>query len=221
MAMLWQDNFENYGTTVGGVISPPTAISSVYTTTNGTDSLLIANGHESPYAIRFPAAATYTTYFITGDLTVDATTVLGCALKFSSLLEYGFLILLDGTVGVVLHLEPTGKLSFYRGSTLLGTSAAACVSVGPWYYVEVKVTCGGGVSGSYEVRVNGVNVLSASGVNTKEGVHDYYTKLKVQGMGAIYDIDCLYFLDSIGASYNDFLGDPHTTITTPLMAMAI
>lgn len=75
------------------------------------------------------------------------------------------------TTHLSLYVDSTGKLYLYRGTsagTLLGSSAAGVVTAGVWYYLELHAVIDNTV-GEYEVRVDGVNVLSGSGADTQNG----------------------------------------------------
>ena len=72
---------------------------------------------------------------------------------------------------VSVNIEANGKLSVYRGSTLvggfvlLGTSTFA-LQGGNWYQIQFKVTIHNS-TGSFELKVNGTTILSASGIDTQ------------------------------------------------------
>lgn len=116
----------------------------------------------------------------------------------------------DGTT--VTHLSiganADGSLSIWRGTTsgtLLGTSATGLVSVGVWYYLEVHAIIDDTV-GAYEVRVDGVNVLSATGVDTRNGGTD--PKITVFGVGRQSTdrtwYDDIYFITGDGVGVSGF-----------------
>lgn len=69
-----------------------------------------------------------------------------------------------------LGVDATGKLYAYGGNlgSLLGASAVGAVSflAGNWTYIECEVVVNGS-TGSFNAYVNGVQVFSLSGVNTK------------------------------------------------------
>ena len=89
------------------------------------------------------------------------------------------------------------------GGTVLGKTTGMALSPGHWFHIELKVKCA--TSGTYELRVGGVTVVSGSG-NTKLGTHDYHDGFRLRG-GYGGRIDDLYFLDASGSVNNDFLGN--------------
>jgi hypothetical protein len=128
-----------------------------------------------------------------------------------------FIQLKEGTtVHLTLALTRTGassgmiKLAMYRGTeagTLLGTSTYE-LNAGSWYYIEFKGAIHD-TTGTYEVRVDGVNKLSDSNVDTRNAGTGIFNTVRVNGPldGSVYAwVDDLYILDGSGASMNDFLG---------------
>lgn len=122
-------------------------------------------------------------------------------------------ILDGGTEQVSIDINPAGTLSLYRGSaagTLLGTSSTA-LSINTYYYVELKVVVHA-TTGTYEIRLNGTNILSGTGANTAGSGVAQWTGVQIgrnySGAGAatIQDFDDLYVCDGSGTVNNDFLG---------------
>lgn len=75
------------------------------------------------------------------------------------------------TTHLSLHVNSDGSVSLYRGTsagTLLGSSAASVLNLATWAYVEMRALIDDTV-GAYEIRVDGVNVLSGSGADTRNG----------------------------------------------------
>lgn len=96
------------------------------------------------------------------------------------------------------------------GSTLAGPSVKK-IFTGVWYYLELKVYIHS-TSGSFELRVDGVPVLSASGVNTmpygSSGVNNFSIGKFQNTNGLRYcRYDDIYVCDSSGSKNNNFLGD--------------
>lgn len=113
----------------------------------------------------------------------------------------------DSTIQLDIYVNNDGSLSIRRGaSTVLGTSAVGLVSPGVWNYIEFKATINN--SGSYELRFNGTNILSDSGVDTQQSSNAYMNKFGFVAAGYTNrNIDDFYFLDTSGSTNNDFLGD--------------
>jgi hypothetical protein len=211
--LLWIEGFEGFG--VSGAPSPANVMARKYATVVSESDIAIQAGRWSGYSIKFTSQYNAITL---PNLTTNATLVVGFAFKPYPIAYYDheFLTFYDGaTRGINLRLiQATRRLAVYRGDTLLGTSVDA-LTVSLWYYIELKVVCND-TTGSYEVRVNGVNVLSATGVDTKEGTNNYHTTFKISGKyGENPSFDDLYCLDGSGAINNDFLGIRQVLATYP------
>jgi len=105
-----------------------------------------------------------------------------------------------------LETDASGKIYVKRGSTTLGASGDAGTEVNvfgddAWHYIELKVVIDS-VAGSWELRVDGVESASGSGVNTGTAASaidfelDYYDQY----------IDDVYICDGDGTANNDFIG---------------
>lgn len=120
---------------------------------------------------------------------------------------------MDATSGTQLTLRygPAANLQIALGSgAWIEESAPLSMQPRTWNYVEIKFTIDDTV-GSYEVRINGLLVMSATGINT-----DFTEAGEVsqhQFTGAITDQlwDDIYICDDTGAEFNDWLG-PNTIL---------
>ena len=107
---------------------------------------------------------------------------------------------------VQVFVGTDGRLSVYRGVTLLATSVLA-IATGTYYYLELKAKIDN-TTGTYEIRINGVNWLSATGQDTQNAGTAVVNTLVVSSPSGTTDIDDLYLCDTSGsAPNNDFLGD--------------
>jgi hypothetical protein len=122
---------------------------------------------------------------------------------------------------VKFHLSPTYEILVYQGDdTLLATSAVDVLKNFVWQYLELKVVISATV-GVVEVRVNGVEVINETGLDTKNG-SDYMRNLGFAAFAynrsAVYDDlyiddaqfhgDCrikTFFPDSDSAIHTDFV----------------
>lgn len=118
-----------------------------------------------------------------------------------------------GATHLTVYANAAGALSLYRGTsagTLLGTTSNGQVANNTWVYLELYAHVDN--LGAYELRVNGVNVLSASGVDTRNGG----TSPNVTTIGSTYvhnpgilasaqpQIDDLYLMTGDGAGGSGF-----------------
>jgi hypothetical protein len=102
----------------------------------------------------------------------------------------------------------TGLVGVYRNGTLLANSSFA-VSTGVYFYVELKSTIHN-TTGTYDLQINGVNVLSATGVNTRGSANNFANRLvlgSTNNISGTITLDDLYVCDTSGSANNNFLGD--------------
>lgn len=120
---------------------------------------------------------------------------------------------------VTLGLRADGSIGAYRGpaSALLGQSAVSVLTgVGSYDYIECKVLISDTV-GTVDVQVNGVNVLSLTGQDTKNGGTNSFID-GVDFRGATnhgWFMDDLYIANTQGTLNNDFLGDVNVETKFP------
>jgi hypothetical protein len=96
------------------------------------------------------------------------------------------------------------------GGAVLAQSADGVLVPGIYYYLEVKIVCG--AAGSIDVKIDGVNVLSGAGINTRQqgagGVQKLVHAPYTEGLTYTTYIDDWYLLDDTGpAPYNTWFGD--------------
>lgn len=178
----------------------------------GNSPTITANGRRSTSALTCATSSDR----VSKTLDAQATWIVGVAVKFTgAIASAGYLIYLGdaGANQCGVFMNTDGTLSFRRGTTNVATSATA-LSADTFYFVEFKVTINN--SGSYEIRVNGANVLSGSGVDTQQTANATANQVLLNGLAtggsngfdatAVY-FDDLYICDSSGSTNNDFLGD--------------
>jgi hypothetical protein len=214
MALLWLEGFEGFGTSINNRPQPIDIMATKYPVINREFAdLELRTGRLSGYAVACEGSG----FFQSPSLTTDDTVVLGFAFRnpFSndytaislySRAQRGMRVFVDG---------PAGELRVYRDSTLLGTTSGLGMVVGDWYYIEFKVTTHDS-TGSFELHVDEVNVLSASGIDTQAGADAYHDRFRCAGNGGDNpEWDDIYFLDSTGSSNNDFLGNVRVVAISP------
>jgi hypothetical protein len=106
-----------------------------------------------------------------------------------------------------LRLGTGGIVSFVRGtSTIIETSTDA-IPYATWTYLELKVTISD-AAGAYELRKDGVDILSGSGVDTKASTTtaDAYIVILASGNSMAFYFADVYICDDAGATNNNFLG---------------
>lgn len=140
--------------------------------------------------------------------TPNATVVVGFAHQINSLAAATSEIAqFYGDTNVTQHNRLTvatnGSLSFWRGATNLGTSAAGVIAINTWNYIEVRTVLSDTV-GAVTVRVNGTAVLTLTGLDTMNaGTAAVYDTIRLTGPIASFfnTFDDLYVLTGSGAAF--------------------
>jgi hypothetical protein len=128
-----------------------------------------------------------------------------------------------GTEQVWFRFETTGRISAYRGSTLLGTSTSGCTQ-NLYQHLQFRVVISATV-GTVDVWIDAVNVLSLTGQNTQGAAGTTWDEFS---LGSIFgpndgewDYDDLCVLDGSGAApWNAVLGDCRVDARYPTAAGA-
>lgn len=113
----------------------------------------------------------------------------------------------------VLALNGALTVSVYRGyhtssiitGTLLGTSTAT-LTTGAWNYLELRAYIDD-TAGEYEVRLNGVSILSGTAVDTKQQTANYVDVVQLLCGAVVSFIDDLYIRGDTVLTAGGFLGD--------------
>ena len=213
MALIFMDGFDHYSFTE--ITQKWTARDS--STTNGNDikptsgrrgggALLI--GSSGGLYKSVPARATYLLGVAIYPVTIPTTTGGGQAL----------FELRDGsTQQLYVFIDTAAKLRIYRGGGVLLATSDDPLPIATWSYVEFKATIDN-AAGAYELRVNGLPWLTASGVDTQNSANAFanYACLGISGAndGNVY-YDDFYLCDTSGAANNDFLGDVRIDVLVP------
>jgi hypothetical protein len=202
MTLRFADSFDHYAT--ADLLDKWTAAESNI----GAQSISSGNGRRSSNAW----TCTTTLRGLVKSVPAHATYIMGFAIDLNgntlgtpaSIIE--FREVSSSSQHMVLRLNTDGSLAVRRGGTQLGASAGGVVGPTGYYFVEVKCTVNDS-TGAYEVRVNGANVLSGSGADTRDGGTGVITSIALISAVNGVRIDDVYICDGAGSSNNDFLGD--------------
>lgn len=159
--------------------------------------------------------------------TAAATCVVGCAMKWSALGIAQYLaFMLDGTtVQTVVTVNSSGFLEARRTSavgTLLGTSSGHTpIAIATWFHLTAKVVLNSAGAGSVILQLNGVTVLTLTGITTAASTASV-ARIRFQtATSQSMDVDDLYVCDTVdatatqGHALNDFLGDLPIQVSFP------
>lgn len=210
--LLWIDGFEGYYTT--GTTTIDSLLSRRYTSGVSGGVIKSQDGRWGGQCIRMTGDDNYV---FTPILTTDATLIVGVAYKHTYATATKLIMLYDGaTRGMSLGIDASGELLVYSDATPVAATSGLGLGLNTWYYLEFKVTCNG-TTGSYSARLNGSVQLSATGVDTKLGTHDYHDKVKLGAYsytGYTY-FDDFYICDGSGSLNTDLLGQCRVAVTNP------
>lgn len=120
----------------------------------------------------------------------------------------------SGTQQVELRIGTANKLIISRNGTTLGTAATA-LTTNQWYWIEVKIKIDG-TTGTYEIMLNGVSDLSATGANTKNTANAYITEISAwpNGTTPTLQVDDMVFQDDNGGTPS-YTGESRVITQTP------
>ena len=217
--LRWIDGFDNYGTTTGAVPNPSGIVARKYPVCTDPTNIYVQAGRIGDYGLQFRSG---TAAITPPALTTDHTTVIGFAFRVGLLTNMTLIQMWDSvTEGMLLQLTSGGEIAVYNRYTLLATSSGVGISINTWYYLEFKVFTNTS-TGTYEVRLGGVSIPSATGTgaNTKPPTDTYLSTFKIiPGVGGLGNdsmvVDDLYFLDGSGSDNIDFLGNMAVTTIRP------
>jgi hypothetical protein len=221
MALKWLDGFESYGTVVGNNVtimlgSPRLKYLSDF---GGNSNAQIEPGRLGGKSVQVGGVT-----LETPDFTAQTTWTTGFGFYFENrtVSQQIFLWKDTTTKQCSLSFEMNGELKFFRGDstgggTGLATSSGANLRSGSWNYIEVKVTIHNS-TGTVDIKVNGVSVLSASGLNNRAGSNNQATRLCLHGSsngGNNFRFDDWYVCDNQGSDNNTFLGPQKVSMILP------
>lgn len=217
MSLRWMEGFETFGTTTGSAGSADVAAGMLrkYGDLKGVSSTAfqltdpeLATGRNGGYSLRVKSSSwqNFSHSLGSGSTPTNDTWIIGMAVKFPSFPDDEMILVVGRNWGNFnLRLSSTGQIAAGAGySTILGQTTDPALSTDNWHYIEVKVVVHD-TAGSYEIRVDGVTVLSDTNVDTRGGDEDSeIVQFKPQVVDQ--ELDDIYICDTDGTTNNDFLG---------------
>lgn len=217
MALLWCDGFDHYGTSTAKLLD------GAWAEANAGVSLTTANPRTGTYNLRQWGATTGSTTNLRRVLGGAKTTVgIGGAFYYSALpTGNNSQRLFDfcdatNTKQIVVVCQSTGTIEVWRGlagsGTSLGVTATPVVVANAYQHIECVVFFSQTV-GTVEVRVNGVTVLSLSGIDTCATSLVECSQVHIGGGTGVSnaynatDIDDVFCYDNTSSYNNTFIGD--------------
>lgn len=214
MALLWMDGFEGYGDTDGQAVEG--ALARRYTVVSTHD--VKDDGRFGGWSLQ---PDNKNCSIKTPSLTTDDTLITCFALKFpfaiDGISDWWLELWSSGTVGMRLGADADGAMRVYLGGGELSRTVPGIINTERWHWVEFKVVCDN-TTGSYELKVDGNTVLSASGIDTQSNLA-YYDQVLLTGADLSATetprYDDFFVMDSTGSDHNDFVGQLRITAIVP------
>jgi len=133
-------------------------------------------------------------------------------------------VFLDGSNGqqVAFTVDVIGRIVAHTGGgggAQIGITSGPVVTANAWNHIEVKSVASLTV-GSVEVRVNGVPVLTVSGVNTGTGYFQFALENPASAINYNYYIKDLVVWDNTGTYNTNFLGSVNVLDLLPTSDVA-
>lgn len=225
MAVLWMDNFKQFGT--GASPGQANMLNGAYAEISGTSSPV---ADPDPTGDGLPVLFLQSTgainhfvpqgRYVRKVVTPAATIGIGVRLWLSHLPSSNDIDVIPiaytdsgNTCHVALKVSATGTIQAWRGSadgTLLGESAQVIVA-NAWQHIEAKVFVND-ATGTVTVRVDNVPVLTLTGKDTKNSavatIDNWVASVNTQGVaGPSMYVKDLVIWDTTGSINNDFLGN--------------
>jgi hypothetical protein len=205
MALRWVDSFDTITTATIGTRYE----------SNVTGLITAGVGRRGTQAFECSFARSFTKI-----LDSQQTWIVGFSLKFQTSPAATWIIVKaidNATQQVDLRMDSGGHLFVTRNGTTLGTSGTV-VSNNTEHYIEFKFKVDP-TTGTYDVQLDGVNVLTGTGANTRNSANSTVDRFTIgnesTGTSGTY-IDDLYICDGTGsAPQNTFLGDSRVDALTP------
>jgi len=217
MALLWCDGFDHYGTSTAKMLD------GVYAEVGTSASISTLNPRTGANHLRINGGSGQAATFVRRVLGGAKTTVgLGAVFYLTALPTgnncqriFGYADATNATqLGIVI--QSTGTIEAWRGvpgsGTSLGATSSPVVVASAYQHIEAVVLFSQTV-GTVEVRVNGVTVLSVSGVDTCNTALTECSQVYIGGAAngtqtdKTHYIDDLFCYDNTSSYNNTFIGD--------------
>jgi len=129
----------------------------------------------------------------------------------------------DNTTQFSISVGTDGTIAAFRGelATFLGRSAVPVLTANAWHHFECKAVLNN-TTGSIDIRINGVNVLSLSPIDTVTSALVEASQLVFQSQtgsggsnGGTSFIDDIFWWNDAGSFNNTFIGDKRVRWVPP------
>jgi len=188
-------------------------ISDVWTDVEGSPAVNGSGGRNGGAGIEFSTFEGLTRSFPVQTGSVFC----GFAMKLASLNEDFILtVFRDATAQLTLAMLASGAIRLVHGATSQDT-ATGILLADVFHYIELQFLVANS-GGLFELKVDGVSVLSGSGLDTQTGANAGIDAIFFGSTGShvLYTLDDVYILETTGGSPQDtFLGDIRIDAVVP------
>jgi len=179
MSLLFVDGFDHY---------PTADILMKWDVSNGA-SIVTASPRTGAGNGQISGAAEYFHKYFASTIN---TVCVGFALRIAGATSHGgFWLTLDGAEQVRVTINSDRTIAVKTNTTVLGTTVSPVIPLNTWVYLEFKILVHAS-AGTYDVYVNGVNVLTGTGKDTRLQTVDGVNSVKLFGATEAFDFDDLY-----------------------------
>ncbi|MFY9742904.1 MAG: hypothetical protein WAK21_12940, partial [Candidatus Sulfotelmatobacter sp.] len=114
----------------------------------------------------------------------------------------------NGNAQCDVRMNGTGQLFFTRQGTPIGSVSTYALTTGVWSYIEFHAVLSTAGAGTCEVRVNGITVLTSSGLtNASTSLGASAVNFIAPGLGVSTYVTDFYVVDGISGANVSYLGD--------------
>lgn len=209
MALLWMEGFEQYAVAADAQRAVPGFHPTIPDVVTGRDDRGQAmNFDNNTAAYKMPC-----------NVNNNVTYTVGFAFQTSSVSTRDLIQCVHGnSVAFELELQSSGEMEVNRSFTQVDITSGLGITAGKWYYLEFEFFIHDTL-GTYELRIDGVNVMSGGPVDTKATTTSNpanTTGVYILGnsSGTLW-IDDIYLIDDTGLTNNSFLGDCYVETLYP------
>lgn len=210
MALLWIEGFEQYAVATDVQRAVPGGDATFPDIATGRDD----RGNALDLDI---SGANYKMPITTG---VNSTFTVGFAFRFNSTSQQDIVGIIQGDAySCYLQKSSGGEITLERGFTEVDTSTGLGLQVDTWYYIEWEIFVHNTL-GTYEVKVDGVSVMSGTNTDTNNNSTSrpaIPTGMYLIGTSSASEhlYDDVYLIDDTGLTNNSFLGDCYVETLFP------
>lgn len=216
MALLFLDGFDKYGPATSFTTTIATLLTAGEWTSSVATNIGIANGLSATgFALALSAGSSILKTFSS-----NYSRLIGGVRISSTLTQVGGVQFTDGTTAQAsINVNTTGTISVRNGAitgTALATSTAT-ISANTTHYLEWDFTFANAPTGSYQVWLDGVSILSGTG-DTTATANAYANGIQLAhgATTGITTFDDLYLFDTTGSRNNAaLLNTPRIETTFP------